>query len=320
MIYEIKLKIKDYAVLNIYTSFESLKQKLISINNPLTRTIPITSTEISEIKNSDIKYFDSILIQKKDKKFMEYDKKNNFAFLNVNEEELRFPDLTYISLSMFSSILERVDKYLLHSSSLQIDDDKAIVLVGDANAGKTSLAYQLMSRHNSKLISNDHSIIGVEDNKVKVLGGTKEIQMRIGAIELYFPELYEKINLTCDDKWNKKIIVNEYIDDTLILPSDKDKIILSDIYSINTSNTSSSFIRKKDSVDEFLFLYENFSKIIKGTYNYIYGFNYPMPSMENDETLRKLSNMCNLIIENSNVFASKGSVSELAKTMVKRNE
>ena len=33
----------------------------------------------------------------------------------------------------------------------------------------------------------------MEDGVPKILGGTKEIQMRLGAVELYFPELYKKI-------------------------------------------------------------------------------------------------------------------------------
>ena len=221
---------------------------------------------------------------------------------------------------MFSKILSRKQKYLIHSSSLVHESDNSFILVGDANAGKTSLAYELMDKHNCRLISNDHSIIGIEDNKPMILGGTKDIQMRLGAIELYFPELYKKINIESDNKWNQKIIVNDYIDKDLILSSKEDKAILSDIYSISTTSNGETFMRRKEKVDEFLFLYESLSRVIKGTYNYITGFDYPMPSMEDEKILYELSELCKKIIEHANVSDAKGSIDGLAKTLVKKYE
>lgn len=320
MIYEINLNIKDYATLNIYTTSTKLKNKLIDVKSPIKRTIPITSATYSEINPNDIYYLDSIIIKENDNKKMYYDKDYNVTILDVNENELRFPDLIYISLSMFSKILARTKKYLLHSSSLVNSSNNGFVLVGDANAGKTSLGYELMSKYQCKLISNDHSIIGIENEKPMILGGTKEIQMRLGAIELYFPELYQKINMNSDDKWNQKLVVNDIIDSNLILDSKNDKVTLSDVFSINTASLGDSFIRQKDEIDELLFLYESMSKIVKGTYNYITGFDYPMPSMEEEKTLYDLSNLCKVIVEQCNVSEAKGSINGLAKELVRKYE
>lgn len=320
MLYEIKLKIKDYATLNVYTTSNKIKNELIDTKSSIKRTIPITSVVHSNVEQNDIKYLDSIIINDNNDKKMYYDKDCNVTTLYVNENELRFPDLIYISLSMFSKILSRTQKYLLHSSSLMHPSNNGFVLVGDANAGKTSLAYELISKHNCKLISNDHSIIGLEDGQPKILGGTKEIQMRLGAIELYFPELYQKINIDCKDKWNKKLVVNSIIDSTFILNDFEDKVVLSDIFSINTTSLGNSFIRQKSKIDEFLFLYESMSKIIKCTYNYITGFDYPMPSMEEEKTLYELSNLCKIIVEECNVSEAKGSINGLAKELVRKYE
>lgn len=318
MIYEIKLKIKDYAELSIYTNSEKLKSKLTEANSSIMRTIPITSITSSLVPVSNVNYSDAIIINDGDKKSIHYDKEYNVSILTANENEIRFPDIVYIALSMFSKILARNEKYLLHSSSLMHSSNNGFVLVGDANAGKTSLAYELMSKHNCKLISNDHSVIGMENGKPMILGGTKEIQMRLGAIELYFPELYKKINMTADDKWNKKIVVNEHIDPSLILEPSNDKAPLTNVFSISTAGTGESFIRQKDRIDEFLFMYESMSKIVKGTYNYITGFDYPMPSMEDEQTLFQLSNLCKTITEECEVSEAKGSVSGLAKVLVKK--
>lgn len=320
MIYEIKLNIKKYATLNIYTTSEKLKDKLVDIKSSIRRTIPITDTSWKPVAKNSINFYDSIIINESCNKNMTYDKENNLAILNIEDDAIRFPDLVYISLSMFSKILARQQKYLLHSSSLVHPSNNGFVLVGEANAGKTSLGFELMTEHNCKLISNDHSIIGVEDGIPKVLGGTKEIQMRLGAIELYFPELYKSINLECEDKWNKKLVVNDIVDTSLILNSPNDEAVLSDVFSINTSNSGNTFIREKDNIDQFLYLYESMSRIIKGTYNYITGFEFPMPSVEDEKTLYELSNLCKTIVENANVYDSKGSVKGLAKELVKKYE
>lgn len=320
MIYEIKLNIKKYATLNIYTTSEKLKNKLVDIKSSIKRTIPITDTSWKIVDKNSINFYDSIIINESYNKSMTYDKENNIAILNVENDAIRFSDLVYISLSMFSKILARQQKYLLHSSSLIHPSNNGFVLVGEANVGKTSLGFELMAEHNCKLISNDHSIIGVEDGIPKILGGTKEIQMRLGAIELYFPELYKSINIECEDKWNKKLVVNDIVDSSLILNSTNDKAVLSDVFSINTSNSGNTFIRKKDSIDQFLYLYESMSRIIKGTYNYITGFNFPMPSVEDEKTLYELSNLCKTIVEKSDVYYSKGTVKGLAKELVRKYE
>ena len=263
MIYGIKLNIKKYATLNIYTTSEKLKDKLIDIKSSIKRTIPITDASWESVDKNSINFYDAIIINESCNKNMTYDKENNLAILNIENDAIRFPDLVYISLSMFSKILARQQKYLLHSSSLVHPSNNGFVLVGEANAGKTSLGFELMTEHNCKLISNDHSIIGVEDGIPKILGGTKEIQMRLGAIELYFPELYKNIDIECEDKWNKKLVVNDIVDTSLILNNTNDEAVLSDVFSINTSNSGNTFIREKDNIDQFLYLYESMSRIIK---------------------------------------------------------
>lgn len=320
MIYEIKLNIKKYATLNIYTTSEKLKDKLIDIKSSIKRTIPITDASWESVDKNSINFYDSIIINESCNKNMTYDKENNLAIINIVNGAIRFPDLVYISLSMFSKILARQQKYLLHSSSLVHPSNNGFVLVGEANAGKTSLGFELMTEHNCKLISNDHSIIGVEDGIPKILGGTKEIQMRLGAIELYFPELYKNIDIECEDKWNKKLVVNDIVDTSLILNNTNDEAVLSDVFSINTSNSGNTFIREKDNIDQFLYLYESMSRIIKGTYNYITGFDFPMPSVEDEKTLYELRNLCKIIVEKANVYDSKGTVKGLAKELVRKYE
>ncbi len=322
--YRINLKIYNMASINLYTTFENIKNIFSDYNCSIKRTIPISSISISSIENQAISYEkDSIIIEKFDKKHMKYDREKNIAFIFAKEEEIRFLDLVYIILPMFSNVLQRENKYLIHSSALKYNDDSSILLVGNANSGKTSLAYELIDKYDFKLISNDHSIIGIEDNRIKIYAGTKEIQMRVGAIKLYFPELYKKVlseNLVniSKDIWDQKIIINKYLNSDNISSYENDYSTVTDMYSLDICNDGNTYIRKKEPIDQLLFIYENISRIIKGTYNYITGFNYPMPSIENEEILQKLANNCKLMMENCNIYEGKGDIDAFSKKLVKK--
>ena len=53
MIYEVKLNIKKYATLNIYTTSENIKNKLIDIKSSIKRTIPVTDASWKIVDKKD---------------------------------------------------------------------------------------------------------------------------------------------------------------------------------------------------------------------------------------------------------------------------
>jgi len=262
--------------------------------------------------NDSIIIFDSTLHN------LEYDKNNNTSCVYSKEEKIRIPDITYIALIMFSKILQEKDKYLIHSSVVKYNYNDALMIVGDANAGKTSMAFKLIKDYNCKLISNDHAIIGLEDNKIKVYAGTKEIQMRLGALKMYFPDLCKKINDNSENIWERKLVVNDYVDNSYFTTTEEDYSTLTDIFNISVYKNGDTFLRRKEDIDQLLFLYNNLSRHIKGTYNLIAGFNYPMPSIETQESLRNLADNCKIMSENCNIYEGKGTLDELSKTMIKK--
>ena len=319
MKYRIDMYIKDFAKLSIYTNYDSIKNKIFENHSSIKRTIPITNVELSQdIDEIDIR--DSIVIEQSSIKHMIYNNELNHSRLYCNEEEVRFPDIIYVCLAMFSKVLSKNNKFLLHSSSLIDQNGNGIILVGEANAGKTTLAYELMTKHNFKLISNDHSVIGLINNIPYLLGGTKDIQMRLGSFIKYHPEVSSQFITPDVNIWQKKLVINNYIDLTNILNPDNDNCVIKDVYSISTMNDGDGFIEKKPRVDEFLFLYESLSRIIKGTYNYITGFDYAMPSMESKEIINNLANLCNIMADNCSVYDAKGSTDYLVRKLIKNGQ
>jgi len=317
--YEIMLGINNYANVSVYSDIDNIIDLFKSNMNKVVKTIPITDVSIRLVKDYEIDNKNSMFILLGKEKCIKYDIVSNVAVVNINSEEVRLLDMVYVLLLMFCKALNDDNKYLVHSSALKYDNNKSIVLIGDANAGKSSLAYNLMEKYGMQLISNDHTVIGIHDSLLHTFGGTKIMDLRYGAIMEYFPHLSKYIDINnCSDLWGKKMIVSDYISDSLI--SKDDNTIVTDVFQISLSRGGNAFVKTKDYIDQRLYLYEQLSRQLKGTYNLIPEFDYPMPSIETDEMLDKLNKNIVLALNNTNVHMCQGPLDELSKKMVKKIE
>ncbi len=318
MMNKITLKISQYATIDIYTDIPSVVHWFSNDSSKIKKTIPITEIKMEIVDKIDASTNCFLLMNGK-KKFLDFDKESNIAQAVSAEETLRFPDLVYILLSMFSNILKNQNKYFIHSSVLKYNQDSSIMLIGDANSGKTSLAYQFMKNYHYPLISNDHVLVGFEDKHLVTYGGTKEMEMRGGMIKHSFPELHTYISTDESDEklWEQKIIINDY----LLKQGYQfdDYSIITDIYQISTVKGAHSFIKTKEKLDQLLYLYEQMTRVLKNNYGLITGFSYPMPSLETEENLIDLYNKISHILPSINVYIAKGSIEELPKEMVKKH-
>ena len=316
--YKIEFQIKNFSSINVYTNIKEIKDLIISGNNGILKTIPITNYEISSIRDSDIEEKDSLIIKEQNFNKLVYDKELNCAKMSV-ASDIRLFDITYILLEMFENSLTRKRKYLIHSSALKYDNDKSILLLGDANAGKSSLAYSLMKDYGMKLISNDHTLVGFEDKQLRTYAGTKLLEMRNGVILEKFPNLLERVEIKNDDNmWKNKIIINDYIDRNLI--STNDNAHITDVFQISLTNGGDAFLQTKDYYDQRLILYQRICDELKGNYNLILGFDYPMPSLESFELLNEINNSIKGSLSSTNVHVASGPIKQLTKKMVSQLE
>lgn len=315
----IKLKIHNYSTISIYTTIDDVANEFEKNKYKIIKTIPITDIKIENSTNEFIDHTNVMYIIHGKENTINFDIDSNSMFITIKDTKIRILDYIYMLLQMFSNDLSNTKKYLLHSSALKYDDNKSILLVGDANSGKSTLAYNFVSNYGMQLISNDHTLIGKEDSVLKTFSGTKPLELRYGVIDKYFSDFQYLIKDTPKEElWSKKIIVNDYIDRNMI--SSNDKTIVSDIYQVDLCENGNCFFKTKDYIDQRLFLYEHLSKQLKGTYNLITGFDYPMPSVETPEKLQTLNNQIKDYLENVNVHMCKGSIEELSKVMVKKLE
>lgn len=315
----IKLEIYNYSTISIYTTINDVANEFIKNKYRIIKTIPITDIKLENSENEFIDNTNAMYIMQGNDNTINFDINSNSIFITIKDTKIRVLDYIYMLLQMFANDLSDSEKYLLHSSALKYDDDKSILLVGDANSGKSTLAYNLISNYGMQLISNDHTLIGKEDSVLKTFSGTKTLELRYGVIDKYFDEFKCLLKGTSEEElWSKKIIVNDYIDKNMI--SSNDKTIVSDIYQIDLCENGNCFLKTKDYIDQRLFLYEHLSKQLKGTYNLITGYDYPMPSIETPEKLQVLNNQIKDYLKIVNVHMCKGSIDELSKVMVKKIE
>ena len=315
----IKLKIYNYSIISIHTTIDEVANEFEKNKYKIIKTIPITDIKIENSITDFVDNTNAMYIMQGKDNTIDFDISSNLIFITIRDSKIRILDYIYMLLQMFSNDLSNSKKYLLHSSALKYDDNKSILLVGDANSGKSTLAYNLVSNYGMQLISNDHTLIGKEDSVLKTFSGTKLLELRYGVIDKYFSNFQYLIKDTPKEGiWSRKIIVNDYIDRNMI--ASDDKTIVSDIYQVDLCENGSCFLKTKDYIDQRLFLYEHLSKQLKGTYNLITGYDYPMPSVESQEKLQTLNNQIKEYLKNVNVHMCKGSIEELSKVMVKKLE
>lgn len=313
------LKIKDLSSIVVYTDIDSISNKLMYNEESLTKTIPATVTYDGEVDDIlDRENYISILSF--DKKMIDVNKDENVAHLFSPKDQFFFPDLVYLALGMFANDLQRDGYHFVQSSVVKYDDNNSIMLIGDPNAGKTTLAFSLMKNNKYKLISNDNVLVKVDEGKLKTYCGTKKVQMRYGGIKLYFPELLPHVSIPEEDKgrddWDIKLYIDDYLQENGYQYADES--VVTDIYNISTFKAGDSFIRGRENIDEILLIYEHLTKQIRSNRYALTGFNFPLPSFEDGKYTKKRYRDATVICDNTNVYDARGTIDDLSKKLVKK--
>ena len=305
--------------ISLYSDLEKIFNKLSNDSKSILKTIPceiIYQGNVSEItENSNY-----ITVLNSQKRTINVDKNKNIINMTSTNEEFRFPDLTYAILGMLSNVLAKEDIFLLHSAAVTNEEKKSILIMGDPGSGKSTLAFHLIKNNNYKLLSNDITAIKKVDNQIKILGGTTHMQMRLGAIKLYYPEIINSIEKknSNGNEWDTKLFVNNVLTDKNIY-TDNDTTV-NNIFHVTTASNLDFSIREDEFVDNYLYIYEQLIRQIRNTRNLIVGYDYPLESFESNETNKKVAELAKFIAQNINVFDTRGNIKEVAKEMVYRNE
>lgn len=249
-------------------------------------------------------------------------KELNISELSLEEDSLFFPDLVYLLMCKFAGAFQRENKYFIQASVVKYDNGNSIMFIGKPNSGKTTLATKLLLTGNWSLISNDNVLVNANNNKLESITGTKNVQMRYGGINLFFPSI-PKEKITHQDignrnEWDIKIYIDEYLKEQNI--KYKEFSTITDIYLINTNKSCDAIIREREKIDKLLLLYEELTKQIRSNRYILTSFNCPIPSFENEEYLQKRYNAAQSIIENTNIYDLNGDVDVAIRKLRRKHE
>lgn len=313
------LKLSNFSTIAVYTDIDSISNKLFNSPESLTKTIPVTIDYVGEV-DYILEKENYITVLSFDRKMIDVDKAQNIAHLFSPKDKFFFPDLIYLAIGMFANDVQKNGYYFVQSSVVKYDDEHSMMFIGDPNAGKTTLAFNLMKENGYKLISNDNVLVSVEDGHLKTHLGTKKVQMRYGGIKLYFPEILPFVKVDEEDKhrndWDIKLYIDEYLKNNGYGYADQS--IVTDIYNISTFKSGDTFIRSRERIDEILLIYEHLTKQIRSNRYALTGFSFPLPSFEDERYLRSRYHDSEVICDSTNIFDARGTIDELSRRLVKK--
>ncbi len=320
MMYKFKVSIGDIASVDIYTDIEKIKNKLLE-GRSLKKTIPAETKYYGKVEN--IENNDNLIIISKSK-IQNYllDRENNTASILTPEDSFFFPDLVYLTIGMLSNILQKKSMYFMQCSVVKYDNENSIMLIGDPNAGKTSLAYSLISKYGYSLVANDNALVKIDDRKFKTITGSKFMQMRYGAMKAYFPEIVPYINIDEKDlgrdDWDIKVYINKYFEN-LGYKYDNESTV-TDIYNISTYIDGNTYVREREYIDKVLYIYEHLTKQIRSSRYAITSFDHPLESFENEQYMDYRYQMAKTIVDSTTIFDAKGTIKDLTEFIRRRHE
>lgn len=230
----------------------------------------------------------------------------------VNSPQKHFLDgktLAYLAYWLSEGERQKKRIFSMHSAAVAIDE-RGVLLIGDKGAGKTTTLMDLSRRYNAKLISNDLSIIThPENNVVSIIEGSKRIRLRLGSVRNHFPELLNFFPNLDGSTWETKVLVSA---ERLGINIRSQRVDLREAFLLHLSNDpqESLKIKRASGLQVYFELYENLSRIIRGSGVSIFGSDGTIlgfiPSLETRETHQNKVNLLNHLVNDQGIWSISG--------------
>lgn len=190
---------------------------------------------------------------------------------------------------------------------------EATLLIGEAGAGKTSIALNLCENYGFSLISNDMTLIGIEEEKLMAYGGTKFINLRYLSVEKNLKFLSYLFKSKEIDSWNDKICV---LARNIGYNEEYNSIPITNIIFVHLDNNSQKMqVTPADTWRNNFLLYQNLSSHIRGTAaTFIDKNGHPIdfiPSFETRETYLNRKQIIDYINSNERYLYVNGNLEDI---------
>jgi len=197
--------------------------------------------------------------------------------------------LAYLGFWMMEAQRQRDSMVTCHAAALSTLENNGVLLLGERGDGKTSVAVALGRNYGYKLLANDLAIVGYtkETQSATIYDGTKIFGLRLSAVRGRFPELLYLFTDQTQRSWVTKATVcsKEIGIEIENNPRPLKKVFMVHLDSTKTDKLS---ICKMDDLWVRNYLYENFSRYVRGTAIMAFGkksgdFLDYMPSLDTKE-------------------------------------
>lgn len=231
--------------------------------------------------------------------------------INYPGSELTESNLLYLGFSFLEKQFGEMGVCSCHSACV-VKNGEATLLIGEAGAGKTSLAINLCQQYGYSLLSNDMTLIGEDDGCVYACGGTKFINLRLLSVKSNMPSLLYLFQNDNKDLWTNKVSV---MASSIGIEEEYAITPIKNILFVHIDARDKFKVANGDSWRNNFLLYQNVSAHIRGTAStFVNKKGYPIgyiPSFETEDTYNRRMNLINSINVNPNYHYVSGALDEV---------
>lgn len=229
---------------------------------------------------------------------------------------------SFAFLAFWLTELQRQEQsaYTIYSAALAIDK-KGALLLGPSGAGKTSVLLKLCQIGNCEVVSNNLTLVShnPESHQINLDDGTKEIRPRLAAVN-DFPELKDKLTSKLGNvSWETQVNITPEEVGATIADGPRQ---LSQVFEIHYDirGQDGLIIKRENGLDVRYRLYENMSRILRGTAISVFGkdnhFLGYMPSLDTIDLHERRVQAIETMVNDIGVMSiSGGNLFELAEVV-----
>lgn len=236
---------------------------------------------------------------------------DNKMIITYPGSELTESNLLYLGFNFLEKQFGEIGMCSCHSACIE-KNGEATLLIGEAGAGKTSIAINLCQNYGYSLISNDMTLIGSDGHDLYACGGTKFINLRLLSVKKNMPSLLYLFQNDNKDQWTNKVSV---MASNIGIKEEHYVTPVKNVLFVHIDERDKFKVANGDSWRNNFLLYQNVSSHIRGTAaTFVDKKGYPIgyiPSFETEETYEKRRQLINVINTNPNYHYVTGSLKEV---------
>jgi len=226
--------------------------------------------------------------------------------------------LVYAALPFLEVLHQRRQVVTMHAAAVEFGG-RAILLLGKAGAGKTSLTLSLCRNHKARLIGNDVVKVGLVDGSVQACAGSKYFFLRQESIKRNIPDLLSLFPQSEKDPWTHKIYCSP---ERLGVTTCEGETLITKSYLVHVDETMEElYTSSADKMDTRLYLNENMSRYIRGTAIALFGqgsqFMGYVPSFDSPDFFNMRVGLTEALISDTKMVYLSGNLHDTCRLIVK---